>query len=375
MKKIILALSAIALVVSCSQSRKWTDKERDEVRKVVRDRHDRSAIRHMEAKNYTNLEECVVTTIEETYPDYNRFDKLTGKTDTVDAVIVDCLGFTIGPNYENLPLLFPYDQLQQAGILPAGLSNDQVKSFYGCLTSKIKELYRTPDLFTIALFDEPGVPTEVADAMQQCASMVVSPADQAKADACQIVKPAFALTADDIKTEVLSVEKAAEKLVDLIGADVIVSVGRGISKDVNKGIELAEQLAAALGGGVVDPLPEDAPFFVKDYYDYYKTKRGYHKRSLNSNDGWNVTGTMSFMNMPILKYTNEIRNAVLIIHGEKAHSCYMSKDAYKNMTENSKYTDNKELMIIPNAVHTDLYDRKDIIPFDKIEEFFKTYLK
>ena len=113
MKKIILALSAIALVVSCSQSRKWTDKERDEVRKVVRDRHDRSAIRHMEAKNYTNLEECVVTTIEETYPDYNRFDKLTGKTDTVDAVIVDCLGLTIGPNYENLPLLFPYDQLQQ----------------------------------------------------------------------------------------------------------------------------------------------------------------------------------------------------------------------------------------------------------------------
>ena len=128
-------------------------------------------------------------------------------------------------------------------------------------------------------------------------------------------------------------------------------------------------------GGVVDPLPEDAPFFVKDYYDYYKTKRGYHERSLNSNDGWNVTGTMSFMNMPILKYTNEIRNAVLIIHGEKAHSCYMSKDAYKNMTENSKYTDNKELMLIPNAVHTDLYDRKDIIPFDKIEEFFKTYLK
>jgi len=172
MKKIILALSAIALVVSCSQSRKGG-----------RARHDRSAIRHMEAKNYTNLEECVVTTIEETYPDYNRFDKLTGKTDTVDAVIVDCLGFTIGPNYENLPLLFPYDQLQQAGILPAGLSNDQVKSFSGCLTGKIKELYRTPDLFTIALFDEPGVPTEVADAMQQGASMVVSPADQAKADA------------------------------------------------------------------------------------------------------------------------------------------------------------------------------------------------
>lgn len=128
-------------------------------------------------------------------------------------------------------------------------------------------------------------------------------------------------------------------------------------------------------GGVVDPLPKDAPFFVKDYYDYYKTKRGYHKRSLNSNDGWNVTGTMSFLNQPILQYTNEIRNAILIIHGEKAHSCYMSKDAYKNMTENNKYTNNKELMIIPNAVHTDLYDKKDIIPFNKMEEFFKTYLK
>jgi len=128
-------------------------------------------------------------------------------------------------------------------------------------------------------------------------------------------------------------------------------------------------------GGVVDPLPDDAPFYVKDYYDYYKTKRGYHKRSLNSNDGWNVIGTMSFMNQPILHYTNEIRSAVLMIHGEKAHSCYMSKDAYKYMTENSKYTDNKELMIIPGAVHTDLYDRKDIIPFDKIKEFFKKYLK
>lgn len=128
-------------------------------------------------------------------------------------------------------------------------------------------------------------------------------------------------------------------------------------------------------GGVVDPLPEDAPFFVKDYYDYYKTKRGYHKRSLNSNDGWNVIGAMSFLNQPILHYINEIRSAVLVIHGEKAHSCYMSKDAYKYMTENNKYKDNKELMIIPGAVHTDLYDNLDIIPFDKIEEFFRTYLK
>ena len=128
-------------------------------------------------------------------------------------------------------------------------------------------------------------------------------------------------------------------------------------------------------GGVVDPLPEDAPFFVKDYHDYYKTNRGYHKRSLNSNDGWNVTGTMSFVNQPILQYSNEIRSAVLMIHGEKAHSCYFSKDAYNNMIKDSNYKDNKELMIIPNAVHTDLYDKVDIIPFDKIEEFFKANLK
>lgn len=132
----------------------------------------------------------------------------------------------------------------------------------------------------------------------------------------------------------------------------------------------------ALGGGVVDPLPDDAPFFVKDYYDYYKTSRGYHKRSLNSNGGWNVTGCMSFMNQPINTYSNEIRSAVLIMHGEKAHSCYFGKDAYTAMTTDSKYTDNKELLLIPDAVHTDLYDGggKNAIPFDKLEEFFKKYL-
>ena len=130
-------------------------------------------------------------------------------------------------------------------------------------------------------------------------------------------------------------------------------------------------------GGVVDPLPEDAPYFVKDYYDYYKTDRGYHARSLNSNDGWNVIGCESFMNQPILKYSNEIRSAVLIIHGEKAHSCYFSKDAYAAMIKDSKYTDNKELMIIPGASHTDLYDggEKKVIPFDKIESFYREYLK
>lgn len=130
-------------------------------------------------------------------------------------------------------------------------------------------------------------------------------------------------------------------------------------------------------GGVVDPLPEDAPFFVKDYYDYYKTDRGYHARSLNSNDGWAATGCISFLNQPILTYTNEIRSAVLIMHGEKAHSCYFSKDAYAQMMDGNPVPKNKELLIIPDAVHTDLYDGggKNAIPFDKLETFFTTYLK
>ena len=132
-----------------------------------------------------------------------------------------------------------------------------------------------------------------------------------------------------------------------------------------------------LGGGVVETVAEDMPFFVKDYYSYYKTERGYHPRSLNSNGGWNVIGCESFMNQPILKYSNEIRSAVLLIHGEMAHSCYFSKDAYANMIKDSKYADNKELMIIPGAVHTDLYDggENNAIPFDKLESFYKEYLK
>ena len=128
------------------------------------------------------------------------------------------------------------------------------------------------------------------------------------------------------------------------------------------------------GGCLPLPVSEDLPFFVKDYSEYYKG-RAYHERSLNSNEGWNKIGCMSFINMPILTYSNEIRSAVLIIHGEKAHSCYFSKDAYANMIKGSKYKDNKELMIIPNAVHTDLYDNLNVIPFDKIDKFFKENLK
>ena len=121
---------------------------------------------------------------------------------------------------------------------------------------------------------------------------------------------------------------------------------------------------------MVDPLPEDAPQFVKDYYAYYKTPRGYHPRSLNSNGGWNITSSLSFMNMPLLQYSQEIRSAVLLVHGEKAHSCYFSRDAFQKLTG-----DNKELLIIPGASHVDLYDRMDVIPFEKLKCFFEEYLR
>ena len=126
----------------------------------------------------------------------------------------------------------------------------------------------------------------------------------------------------------------------------------------------------ALAGGVVDPLPVDAPQFLKDYHSYYKTERGYHKRSLNSNNGWNKTSSLSFINMPILSYSDEIRSAVLMLHGEKAHSRYFSEDAFKKLKGG-----NKELLIIPDASHVDLYDNLNVIPFDRIERFFREYLK
>ena len=132
-----------------------------------------------------------------------------------------------------------------------------------------------------------------------------------------------------------------------------------------------------LGGGVIDPLPDDVPFFVKDYHAYYKTKRGYHPRSLNSNGGWNKTSSLSFINMPILQYSNEIRSAVMIMHGDKAHSFYFGKDAYEAMIQNNPYTDNKQLLVIEGASHTDLYDggENNAIPFDKLEAFYAAYLK
>ena len=141
----------------------------------------------------------------------------------------------------------------------------------------------------------------------------------------------------------------------------------------NKRTEDYKNKTYTLLGGNPEVAPQDAPQFLKDYVAFYR-HRGYHKRSIGSNDGFAYSVMSSLLNTHILEYTNEIRSAVLMIHGEKAHSCYFSKDAYQNMIENSKYTDNKELMVIPNAVHCDLYDNLDVIPFDKIETFFKTYL-
>ena len=153
------------------------------------------------------------------------------------------------------------------------------------------------------------------------------------------------------------------------------------SMDADGRYELRRQLNAqrtedartgthALAGGVVDPLPADAPQFVRDYYDYYKTPRGYHPRSLNSNGGWARTSALSFLNTKLLSYSDEIRSAVLMIHGEKAHSRYFSEDAFKRLKG-----DNKQLVIIPGASHVDLYDRVDIIPFDRIERFFRDNIR
>ena len=157
--------------------------------------------------------------------------------------------------------------------------------------------------------------------------------------------------------------------------------GYNDSVDENARYELKEQLnkqrtedfkngTYAKAQGLPDKLTGNEPQFVKDYVGFYKTKRGFHERSIGSNGGWNTTSSLSLINMPILAYSSEIRNAVLMIHGEKAHSRYFSEDAFKKLKG-----DNKELYIVPGANHVDLYDNFEKIPFDKIETFFNTYLK
>jgi|GEM_PF-2087115 len=170
---------------------------------------------------------------------------------------------------------------------------------------------------------------------------------------------------------------ASRKIVDDIVREkrVVYGVTTGFGSLCNVSIspedtvQLQENLIRTHASGFGDPLPEDAPFFVKDYYAYYKTDRGYHPRSINSNEGWNTVGTMSFINQPINRYLYEIRSAVLLVHGEKAHSYYFSKDAYAKLKG-----DNKRLLTIENAVHIDLYDNLEVIPFDEITRFFRKYL-
>lgn len=173
MKKLFLALPALLILVSfsaCTQAKKWTDKERTELREIVRAHKEKTMLKHMEKNDFANLENCVVTTIEGTYPDYNKYDQLTGKTDTLVAVMVDCTADMLGSSYENLPLIFPYPQLQSVGILPADLTADQLTAFYSNLTAKIKASYPQPADFAEALCVDPTMPNVLIDMMQQCAS-------------------------------------------------------------------------------------------------------------------------------------------------------------------------------------------------------------
>lgn len=171
MKKLLLALPALLILFSaCTQAKKWTDKERTELREIVRAHKEKTMLKHMEQNDFANLETCVVTTIESTYPDYNKYDQLTGKTDTLTAVLVDCTTDMLGNSYENLPLIFPYPQLQSVGILPADLTAEQLNTFYSNLTSKITASYPQPADFTQALCIDPSMPNVLIDMMQQCSS-------------------------------------------------------------------------------------------------------------------------------------------------------------------------------------------------------------
>lgn len=181
MKKIVLALSAILVLVSCAQTKQWTDKERTEVKEVVRAHKEKTMLKHMEDNNFANIENCVVTSVEGTYPDYNKYDKLTGKTDTLTSVMINCTTEMLGANYEHLPLVFPYPQLQSIGILPADLTPDQISAFYTCFTGKVKEAYPQPATFAQDMCVDPGTTDIIIVMLQQCAQELQgTPAPAAK---------------------------------------------------------------------------------------------------------------------------------------------------------------------------------------------------
>lgn len=175
MRKFILILSALALVISCGQTRKWSDTDRESVRKMIREYRDQSAIRYMEDANYQVLEDSVMTAVELKYPDFRAFGSLPSQNDTLKTVVIDGMGYTIGPDFERLPLLFPYEQMVSEGILPADLTEAQVNQFYTVFTEKVKELYNTPYMFTVAILQEPGVPAQLATAMQESVQQVTAP--------------------------------------------------------------------------------------------------------------------------------------------------------------------------------------------------------
>lgn len=168
MKKLMLAALIVVVLASCSTARKWTDKERTELRTELRNYKEKSFLRHMQEKEYTNVEDCVVATIEETFPDYNQYMQLSGKTDTLILSTVECVDNVLGANYANLPLLFPYAQLQTMGVLPSPMSMEQVGMFYLCLTAKLQAVYPSSGTFLLALMNDPAASESLALMIQEC---------------------------------------------------------------------------------------------------------------------------------------------------------------------------------------------------------------
>lgn len=188
MKKIILAVSVILLAAACGQTKKaWTDTERNAVRTMVRNHQSKMILRHMAQDNFANIEDCVVSTVEGTYPDYNAYAKVTSQNDTVVGVLVDCVGEMIGPGYENLPKIFPYDKLVSAGVLPANLTTDQQNMFYVCVAGKIQGTFPNPAQFAYAMLHDSAASDQLSMMMKECADSMMNP--DATKDAANAAAP------------------------------------------------------------------------------------------------------------------------------------------------------------------------------------------